>query len=98
MCYLTRLGIVSLQVPYSFVSYTSVKLAEPHVNWRLLGGRLVWKPGEGFGPRLQKAESGMFAPACLGAKPSAPHLDAPGSPEKATWMPKGLANCGGTGS
>lgn len=32
MCYLTRLGIVSLQVPYSFVSYTSVKLAEPHVN------------------------------------------------------------------
>lgn len=54
MCYLTRLGIVSLQVPYSFVSYTSVKLAEPHVNWRLLGGRLVWKPrgralGHGFG-------------------------------------------------
>lgn len=55
-------------------------------------------PGEGFGPRLRKAESGMFAPACLGAKPSAPHLDAPGSPEKATWMPKGLVNCGGTGS
>lgn len=48
MCYLTRLGIVSLQVPYSFVSYTSVKLAEPHVNWRLLGGRLVWKPGGGL--------------------------------------------------
>lgn len=37
----------ALQVPYGSVGYTSIKPAEPHVSWRLLGGRLVWKPEGG---------------------------------------------------